>query len=250
MFLDLRERGNHSDRTIPNWVSTGVGGSRTLGGIGHIMSVSDQPNSSREAQEQPTPQLAAVLERVDAIRGNRDWAHSTPPPSKREERRNRLLRARLGIAERIASYVEAVRSPVRDQSAHRVWIAVPTVVFCWILVWMVISRHWTEQSFEQQFSFKVSGTAPFLSQQLALAKARQALSQVVRDPSALTPVLFQDQSRTTASGERRTLCLIREGDNAGTLFFQSNGKVWDVTVQLRGDAVQCTVRGTESRWSW
>ena len=37
--------------------------------------------------------------------------------------------------------------------------------------------------------------------------------------------------------------VLHRGGNAGSLFFECNGKIWDVRVQLQGDTVLCTVRG-------
>jgi len=214
------------------------------------MSMPDRQSCSREPQEQPPSHLAAVLHRVGIIRGSQDLVRSPTTPSRRQKRRNRLLGARLSIAERLVSYLSADRSPTADQRRRRVWIAIALVLFCSVVAGIEISRHWTEQFVEEEFTFQVSGTAPFLSEQLALAKVREALSEVVRRPSALTPIMTDAQSRTAAPDGRRDVCLIREGGNAGVLFFNCNGKIWDVRVQLRRDTVQCTVRGIGSRWTW
>ncbi len=100
---------------------------------------------------------------------------------------------------------------------------------------------------DRDFSYQLPGSPPFLSEQLALSKAEESLSQVVRDPTDWMPLQFQDRKIRTAPDGTRDLCLIRftpTNPNGGIILFTNSQHAYEnrtVMVELRGAQVWCTV---------
>jgi hypothetical protein len=101
------------------------------------------------------------------------------------------------------------------------------------------------------FTYQLPVAPPFLSEQLALAKAQEALSHIVPDSTAWTPVEKRDWKRVTESGD---VYLCRLSPNAGFVQFDSiqhGNTVWTVTIRLQGNRLSCTVsRARKGQTVW
>jgi hypothetical protein len=104
-----------------------------------------------------------------------------------------------------------------------------------------------EQIVTRGFTYYLPDTPPFLSEQLALATAQQALSQVVPDRTTWTPienVFFKASVAPDGTPDVSLIRDVRTNANAGSILFESTqhtNKVWAVNVQLQGNRLSCTV---------
>jgi hypothetical protein len=113
-----------------------------------------------------------------------------------------------------------------------------------VLAFILPSR--TQQYIDEQFTFPLPRT--FLSEQDGIAKAREALSRVVRNPSALVPIRNDPQNSTVAPDGKRDVYLIRFNENTGHIAFvkpRHTGTLLIVELELRGDHLSCKVTGTK-----
>jgi hypothetical protein len=127
------------------------------------------------------------------------------------------------------------------------WLVGALALLCAAVVWALLTADWSERRVSRGFSYQLSSTPPFLSEQLALAKAQEALSQVVRDSTVWTPIGIRDRNASTAPDGTQDVCLIRHARtnaNAGFILFDSTqhtDTVWAVDVQLQANRLWCTV---------
>ena len=190
--------------------------------------------------------FADVLPRVRTIREHCDWQSSTTPAS-REQRRERVLRARQKIVYRPVPYDRVPDSVPVPGGMRRLWLAGPLVVLCAAVGWALLTADRSERHVSRGFSYQLPGAPPFLAEQLALAKAQEALSQVVRDPTVWTPIETRDRKGGTAPDGTRDVYLIRDtptNPSAGLILFDSTvhtNTVWAVDVQLQANRLWCTV---------
>src|SRR5439155_13081877 len=111
-----------------------------------------------------------------------------------------------------------------------------------LLAFLLPSR--SEQFISEQFTFPLPGTATFLSEQDGITKAREALSRVVRNPTALVPILTDPQNGTFAPGGRRDVYLLRYTETAGHIAFvatRHTHRFLIVALQLPCHSFSCTV---------
>ena len=189
--------------------------------------------------------FTTVLRRIGCLRENADW-HRPKRFATIARRRNRISSARGNVIERFAAYLNAVRS-ARPQSGSRgFWIAVVTfvVLLAAVLAFVLPSR--TRQYFSEQFTFPLPRT--FLSEQDGIARAREALSRVVRNPTALVPIRNDPLNSTVAPDGKRDVYLYRFSENSGNIAFvkpRHTEALLIVELELRGDYLSCKVTGTK-----
>jgi len=208
---------------------------------------SDQPSS-----------FAGVLPRVRTMREHGDWPSSTTPAT-REQRRERVLQARRRIIYRPESSDVAPGETPRPAWMRLfsytpstawmrlLWYTVPFALLATALAWVMLATDWGVPMGPRGFTYQLPGAPTFLTEQLALDKAKESLAQVVRDPNAWTPVPIADRKVRTAPDGTPDVHLIRftpTNPNAGTILFtsaQHPDKWWTVMLDLRGAQLGCTV---------
>src|SRR5262249_13430746 len=124
---------------------------------------------------------------------------------------------------------EIAPEPVRAPGKMRgLWLAASLVLVCVAVVCTLLtadlSQRQTERPMDHVFSYRLFNAPWFLSEELALAKARRALSHVVPDPSVWKPVENADPKASTAPDGRRDVYLIRDARRKlfdGIILFES-----------------------------
>jgi len=178
------------------------------------------------------------------MRENSDW-HRPGPFSSIAKRRRRILSAQSNIIERLTAYISAVRSPRPQPRTRRFWIAVLLLIVSLVAVLALLLPSRSEQFISEQFTFPFPTTARFLSEQDGIIKAREALSRVVRNPTALVPIRTDPRNSTFDPDGRRDDYLFRLTANAGQIAFRHKDTLLIVELELRGDQLSCKVIGTK-----
>ena len=210
------------------------------------MSIGAHQSRSREDQNERPSRFATILHRIDLMRENSDW-HRPGPFSSIAKRRQRILSAQSNIIERLTAYISAVRSPRPQPRTRRFWIAVLLLIVSLVAVLALLLPSRSEQFISEQFTFPFPTTARFLSEQDGIIKAREALSRVVRNPTAMVPIRTDPRNSTFAPDGRRDDYLFRLTANAGQIAFvkpRHKDTLLIVELELRGDQLSCKVIGT------
>jgi len=123
----------------------------------------------------------------------------------------------------------------------RIWVPLVAVLLVVVAVWLGLS------AFERALAgprheFALADRPAFLTEQVALAKAREALALDGLDP---TEWQAHPDERTTAPDGSRDEYLSRNGlnPNQGSLAFRGPGGQRFLSVELAGDRIIC-----ESSW--
>jgi hypothetical protein len=120
----------------------------------------------------------------------------------------------------------------------RIWVPVVAILLMTALGWLGLAM-FDRALVGPRHEFDLVERPPFLTEQLAIAKAREALALDVPDPDAW--VLAPD-GRTTAPNGCRDEFLSRNGinPNQGSVVFRGPGSQSRcVSVELVGDRVVC-----------
>ena len=97
------------------------------------------------------------------------------------------------------------------------------------------------------YSYQLPVAPRFLSEDLALAWAKESLATVINDPSNWKPVVPLSRAAAFAPDGIRDTYLMRDRGtnwNQGVLLFESTRKTnesWIVTVVLNSNRLECTV---------
>ena len=151
------------------------------------MSIGAHQSRLREGQNERPSTFAAILHRIGLIRENSD-RHHPRPLSTIAMRRNRIVSARISILERLTAYFSAVRSHRPQPRRHCLWIGILVFIVFSVAVVALLLPSGSEPFIDEQFTFQLPKTATFLSERDGITKAREALSRVVRNPTALVPI--------------------------------------------------------------
>jgi hypothetical protein len=190
--------------------------------------------------------LAAVLPRVRAMRESCDWAPSASSATI-EGRKHRLASIRKRITYRPLPHDTVAESTVSSEWARRLWLGVPTVLLIAGIVWIVLVTERSAPIVSYTVRYQLPSAPPFLSEQLALTKAQEALAQRGLDTNVWTPVKITARKGSVAPDGTRDDYLFRTtpGDpNSGEIYFgtsEGRGPERTVDVQLQGNQVLCTV---------
>jgi len=197
----------------------------------------------RRGRSDHSSPFTGVLPRVRTIREHCDWPSATTPAS-REHRRERLLHAQRRSVYRLIPRGTVPESAPPSTRIPWLWLAGPLVVLC-AVVWALWTAEPTQrhESRWREFTYQLPAVPPFLSEQLALTKAQEALSQVIPDPAIWRLVPNQDRKGSTAPDGTRDVHLNRYAPNAGIILFDrsQHSTVWAVNLQLDGAHLYCTV---------
>lgn len=121
---------------------------------------------------------------------------------------------------------------------RRIWVPVVAALLVVGVVRLALSA-FERAMVGPQHEFALSDRPPFLTEELAVAKAREAMARDVPDPAAW--VLATD-GRTTAPDGRRDEFMARNviNPNQGMVVFRGpGGQSRGVSVELVGDRVVC-----------
>ena len=204
--------------------------------------------SRRTSTETFAPSLspfADVLPKVRRMREGCAWQPSATPAS-REQREERVRRLRRQVCYRGLPDENRKNAAVARRSVlgDGWWIAL--LVLGTILVGLVLNSSSGKPA--QLYRYQHAVAPPFLSEQLALTKARKALSQSGLDITEWSPMLLGAKDHSAAPDGKRDTYLIRlrPGDrNSGVIIFEKAGDKLRVTVQLQMCEVWCTVSRTQ-----
>jgi hypothetical protein len=190
--------------------------------------------------------IACVLPRIRAIRGECDWQPLTNAAAAKQ-RRARVRSVRRGIVYHPVSYdrTREFRLPLRR--ASWLWLGCAIWLCAVALAWIWVAPA-PKGSTSRGFSYQLPGAPPFLSEQLALNKAMDSLTQIVSDSLSWQAIENRDKRGSFAPDGMRDVYLSRfdRGKNAnqGFLVFQNHIKtngIWTVSVQLFQNRVDCEV---------
>jgi hypothetical protein len=130
---------------------------------------------------------------------------------------------------------------------RRLWYVGAFVLLAAAVVCVMLTTDQGVPNVDRDFSYQLPGSPPFLSEPLALSKAVESLSQVVRDPTDWMPLQIQDRKMRMAPDGTPDLYLIRftpTNPNGGIILFTNAQNAYGnrtVMVELRGAQVWCTV---------
>lgn len=175
-----------------------------------------------------------------------DWPASTTPAA-REQRRERVEQARRRIVYRPEPYEVEAESAPKPGKLRRLWLAGPFLLLAAAVVFgaLVTGRYF--RNLDHDFTYQLPGTPSFLTEQLALAKAQETLSQVVNDADNWRPLHVQRRKTSTAPDGTQDWYFVRftpADPNAGMILFASGrhpNEELAVQVELRGAYLSCLV---------
>ena len=193
--------------------------------------------------------LSGALARVRTIRKDCHWNISTTP-ERRAKRRERVLQARKTVHPGpgpcdIPGEVDA------PGLKHRRWLwpIGPYVVFCLAVVWVILVTERPRPNPVYRFLYQLPRTGAVLSEELALATAQQALSNLVNRLAEWKPI---ERGDTQVNGARDAY-LVRQSPNdpnAGFVLLSDplqTGVVWAVRLQLQANGISGTVSKVEAK---
>jgi len=192
--------------------------------------------------------LTTVLPRLRDLRERRDWESSTTPTD-HHQRCGRVLNVRQRINCRLIPRDIVTEEPVRaPQRRSWVWFAALLLPVCGVMVWALLEPD--EHRIGHVFDYRLPGAPLFLSKELALPKAKEALSQVVKDPAAWTPLGARRGNGPTEQAETGDVEVFRsQGDfSTGSIIFYSTehtNVTWEVSMRLQGSQLRCHVIPTQ-----
>ena len=183
-------------------------------------------------------QFATVLPRIRAIRADCDW-QPLSNASATEQRRERVQDARRRIIYQSVPYDRGLTLRLPLRRTWWLWLTYGLAALCaGALVWAFTFKPSNQPNYV--FKYQLAAAPPFLSEQLALDKAKASLSSVVSDTHLWQPVKFSTARR--APDGTQELYWLRVSATQGSITFsrsdQSNTS-WVVYVQLSGSNVQC-----------
>jgi len=184
--------------------------------------------------------IETVLPRIRAIREQCDWQPSTSA-SAVERRRERVHSARRRIVYNPVPYERGREWRLPLRRTWWLWLAGAIAVLCVVgLIWGLVVM----QEKPPNYTFRYPLSAPtFLSEQLALEKAKASLSNVVSDAHLWQPDEFlKPQVAADGTLERH---FQRLTPNAGMITFgrpDRTNVAWTVYVEMFAQDLQCTVR--------
>src|SRR6266511_2455715 len=193
----------------------------------------------------PSP-FAAVLPRVRAMRESCGWQPSASSATI-EGRRHRLASVRKRISYRPLPHDAVAEPTISSERARRLWLGIPIVLLITGVVWVVLVTDWSDRNIGYSVRSQRPFAPPFLSEQLALTKAQEALAQRGLDTNAWTAVQIPVRKGSVAPDGMRDVYLFRStagNPNSGYIMFQaSDGREPEcmVDVQLQGNQIRCTV---------
>lgn len=120
----------------------------------------------------------------------------------------------------------------------RIWVPVVAILLVAGAGWLVLTTY-ERAMVGPRHEFALADRPPFLTEELAVAKAREALARDVPEPGAWT---LAPDGRTTAPDGRRDDFMARNGinPNQGMVVFRGpGGQSRGVSVELLSDRVVC-----------
>jgi hypothetical protein len=183
-------------------------------------------------------QFASVLPRIRAIREEYDWQPLTSS-SATQHRRERVRTAQQNIIYHPVPYDRGLTLRLPLRRTWWLWLTYGLAVLCAsALVWAFTFKPSNQPNYV--FKYRLAAAPPFLSEHLALEKAKASLSNVVSDAHLWQPMKFSTARR--APDGTQELYWLRVSATQGSITFsrsdQSNIS-WAVYVQLFGSNVQC-----------
>jgi hypothetical protein len=191
--------------------------------------------------------FATVLPRIRAIREQCDWQPLTNAWAA-HHRSDRVRNARRAVAYHALPCERDLQ--FRLPAKLKVWRCLIGVVggfFLVALVWISVVADWDGGHKNYVYGYQLPASPPFLSEDLALAWARQSLAKVVADAPNWKPVAqLGTATRLAADGvhEKYLLRHNRTNLNAGLLLFENarlTNETWLVTLVLNSNQLECTV---------
>jgi hypothetical protein len=191
-------------------------------------------------------QFASVLPRIRAIREQCDWQPLTNA-SATEQRSERIGNARRNIIYRPLSCERDLQFGLPSKLKPWRWL-MGVVVLCLVaLFWISAVTDWNAHYTNYVYRYQLPFAPQFLSEDLALSRAKESLAKVVNEASNWKPVAPAGSAPGLApDGTRQTYLMRDRGTNLnqGILLFESTrttNESWLVTLALNGNQLECTV---------
>ena len=191
--------------------------------------------------------FATVLPRIRAIREECDW-QPLSSPSAVEQRRERVQDARRRIIYHPIPYDRSLEWRLPLRRTWWLWLAVGLAALSVVaLIWLSAVTDWSSHYAHYVYSYQLPVAPRFLSEDLALAWAKESLATVINDPSNWKPVVPLSRAAGFAPDGIRDTYLMRDRGtnwNQGVLLFESIRKTnesWIVTLVLNSNRLECTV---------
>jgi hypothetical protein len=187
-----------------------------------------------------------VLPRIRAIREECDW-HPLTKASAAEQRRERVQDARRRIIYHPVPYDRSLEWRLPLKRTWWLWLAYGLALLSVVaLIWLSAVTDWSGHYASYVYSYQLPVAPRFLSEDLALTRAKESLGTVIDDASNWKPVALSRTASLSPDGIRDTYLMRDRGTNwnQGVLLFESTRKTnesWLVTLVLNGDQLECTV---------
>ena len=190
--------------------------------------------------------FATVLPRVRAIREECDWQPLTSA-SATEQRRERVGNARRSIIYRPLPCQRDLQFDLPLKLKRWRWLIAVVGVLGFVTLWISAVTDWTGHYTTCVYRYQLPVAPQFLSEDLALARAKESLAKVIKDPSNWKPVVPRGGAPGFAPDGIRDTYLMRDrgtNSNQGLLLFESTrttNESWLVTLVLNRNQLECTV---------
>ncbi len=192
--------------------------------------------------------FATILPRIRAIREECDWQPLTSS-SATQHRRERVRTSRRNILYHPVPYDRGLEWRLPLRRTWWLWLVAGLAVLCVsALIWGLAATDRSGRSvIGRPFNYQLPAAPPFLSERLALEKAKESLLMVVTDPNTWQPLNKPAKNGTFAPDGTRDLYFFRLNSNNGLFLFESTQRPnerWSVSVLLYNSGVHCTVSRT------
>ncbi len=180
------------------------------------------------------------------MREKSDWPPATTPES-REQRGERVLEARQKILYQPIPHDIALTPASKVSRRRWLWGSAALLIFSAVAVWIGLMTDWRGERAIHSFLYQLSFTPPFLSEDLALAKAQEALAECGVNTNLWKAIAESSrlaEAGTVAPDGRRDVYLLRVHPNLGLMTFDTaTGSKHErlVTIELQGRTVLCSV---------